>query len=99
MPGRSPIPAESQQVEQRAITPVLGRSSRAFRPVHNRRALTVTDAPFPLGLASLGNQHFQHGPDPHPRVACRQNTQLALNRLSAFRLSDLSPPLLSKSST
>src|ERR1700682_3839259 len=24
--------------------------------------MTVTDVPFPLGLASLGNQHFQHGP-------------------------------------
>jgi hypothetical protein len=64
--ARSPIPAESQQVEQRAITPVLRRSARAFKPVHNRRALTITDAPFPLGRALLGNQHFQHGPTASP---------------------------------
>ena len=42
------------------------RPSRGSKPVHNRRAVTVTDAPFPLGRASLGNQHFQHGPDPIP---------------------------------
>ena len=28
--------------------PGTGHRSRALRPVHNRRALTVTDAPFPL---------------------------------------------------
>jgi hypothetical protein len=34
--------------------------------MHDRRALTVTQPPFPLGRASLGDQDFQHGPDPHP---------------------------------
>ena len=35
-------------------------------PADNRGPVAVTDPPFPLGPASLGNEHFQHGPDRIP---------------------------------
>jgi len=92
--ARSPRPCGRQHEEQRAITPVLGRSSRAFKPVHNRRALTVTDAPFPLGLASLGDDHFQHSTDRIPQLRTIKDTTVPLGRLLAFRLSDLSQPIV-----
>jgi hypothetical protein len=46
--------------------------------------VAVTDPPFPFGRTSLGNQHFQHGPDRIP--SCVPSTYVrALIRLFACR--------------